>query len=302
MNWLVKTLGLCLVSAICAQHAVAETPDLSGQWGRDMLFFEPPSSGPAPVVRAARRADGRFVAQSPCCGIVQSWFGDPENTILRPRAAEAVKRFSELSVQGTVLPDLHNMCWPEPPPYVLGLHYGVLIIQQRDEVVLSYLLYNTVRHVRMNVPHPKYVTPSWAGDSIGRYEGDTLVVDTVGIKEAPFSTVDGFGTPHSEALHVVERYHLIDGRAAANAQEKNGAKYTPAPAFGRGPIDLDQDKKGLRVDFTVEDPNVFTVPWSGQVTYRRVIGDWPEAVCSENPHEYYAGRDTAIPQADAPDF
>jgi len=53
--------------------------------------------------------------------------------------------------------------------------------------------------------------------------------------------------------------------------------------YGRGTIDPDTAKKGLQVEFTVEDPGVFTTPWSGRVTYRRVIGDWPEAICAEHP-------------------
>ena len=69
--------------------------------------------------------------------------------------------------------------------------------------------------------------PSWQGHSVGWYEGDTLVIDTVGIKAAPPSTVDLFGTPHGEALHVVERYRLIDGEAAAEAQRKVGAISRP---------------------------------------------------------------------------
>jgi len=267
-----------------------------------MLFFEPASSGPGPVVRALRKADGTLAAQAQCCEIVTSWFGDPANPILKPEAAQAVRTFAELSLSGTVMPDLHNTCAPEPPPYVLGLHYGVQIVQQKNEIVLFYLLYNSARHVRMNEPHRKNLAPSWQGDSVGHYEGDTLVIDTVGIKAAPVSTVDAFGTPHSDALHVVERYRLIDGETAAEAQQKNGARYTPYPAFGRGVIDPDIAKKGLQVEFTVEDPSVFTTRWSGRVTYRRLIGDWPEAVCAENPHQYYTEQDAAIPQADKPEF
>ena len=295
-------LALVLPMALCTASAAAAAPNLSGQWGRDMLFFEPPASGPGPVMLAKRGPDGGFVPQSPCCGIVQTWFGDPKNPMLKPEAAEAVKHFAELSLQGTVIPDLHSTCRPEPPPYVLGMHYGVLIVQKPDEIDLFYLLYNTVRRVRMNVPHQKNVVPSWTGDSIGHYEGDTLVIDTVGVKVTPYSMVDGFGAPHSDALHVVERYRLIDGKAAAAAQDGNGGTPTQTPTFARGVIDPDTNKPGLEVAFTVEDPKVFTTPWSARVTYRPVTGVWPEAVCSENPREYYAGRNTPIPQAQAPDF
>ncbi len=282
--------------------AAAVVPNLSGQWGRDMLFFEPPASGPGPVVIARPNPDGSLAPQMPCCSVVQSWFGDPNNPILKPEAAEAVRRIANLSREGTVIEDAHSLCRPEPPPYVLGMHYGVLIIQKRTEVDLFYLLYNTVRRVRINAFHPRKLTPSWAGDSVGHYEGDALVIDTIGVKASPQSTVDAFGTPVTAALHVVERYRLIDGAAATEAQEKNGGKPSTAPPFGRGLIDPDKSKMGLEVAFTVEDPNVFTTRWSARVTYRPVQGVWPEAVCQENPREYYAGRNADIPAAAVPDF
>src|SRR4029077_6579628 len=206
-----------LVWPVTTVESAAAFPDFSGQWGRDMLFFEPPSKGPGPIVNAVRKPDGTRNPQAPCCTIVTEggWVGDYTNPILKPEAAEAVKKYRALSDQGKVVPDLHNRCWPEPPPFVMSLQFGVEIVQQKDEVTLFYLLYNTVRHVRLNASHPKNATPSWQGNSVGHYEGDTLVVDTTGIKVAPFSTVDAFGTPHSKALHVVERYRLIDGEAAA---------------------------------------------------------------------------------------
>jgi hypothetical protein len=274
-------------------------PDLSGRWGRDMLFFEPPPSGPGPVVRAERKPDGSVVAQDPCCRFVPQWIGDHTSPILKPEAAQAVKKFGDASLSGTVLPDLHNTCWPEPPPFVLGTHFGVQILQMRDEVTLLYLV-NTVRRVRLNEPHPENPTPSWQGHSVGWYEGDTLVIDTVGIKAAPLSTIDLFGTPHSKALHVVERYRLIDGEAAAEAQRKHGARYLPGPPYGRGTIDPDTAKKGLQVEFTVEDDGVFTTPWSARVTYRRIINRWPEAICGENP--FFFGVQAAVPVAAVPDF
>jgi hypothetical protein len=127
------------------------------------------------------------------------------------------------------------------------------------------------------------------------------VIDTVGIKVAPFSTVDPFGTPHSKALHVVERYRLVDGEAAAEAQRKHGAAINSLGLdYGRGIIDPDTTKKVLQVEFTVEDPGVFTAPWSGRVTYRPVIGDWPEAICAENP--FFLGSHAAVPTAHMPDF
>jgi hypothetical protein len=287
-----------------AAESSASIPDLSGQWGRDMALFEPPASGPGPIVNSARKADGAIVARDSCCALGGGgWLGDYTNPILKPEAVEVVKKFGDLQVVGTVSQDLHNSCWPEPPPFVMALHFGTLIVQRRNEVTLIYLLHNTVRHIPLNASHPENLTPSWQGHSVGWYEGDTLVIDTVGIKVAPFSTVDAFGTPHSSALHVVERYRLIDGEAAAEAQRKHGAvNRSDGFFYGRGTIDPDTAKKGLQVEFTVEDPGVFTTPWSGRVTYRRVIGDWPEAICAENIHEYYYNKDSDAPQAEKPDF
>jgi hypothetical protein len=295
-------LALGVLDARAADEPL-KYPDFSGQWGRDMLFFEPPSSGPGPLINSVRKTDGTVVPRDPCCTITTQGgnIGDHTSPILKPEAAEAVRKFGELQFRGTVEADLHNSCWPEPPPFVMAFHFGMQIVQARDEITLFYLLYNTVRHVRLNIPHPENLTPSWQGHSVGRYEGDTLVIDTVGIKVAPLSPVDGFGTPHSEALHVVERYRLIDGEAAAEAQRKHGAINLPGPVlYGRGIIDPDTTKKGLQVEFTVEDPGVFTTPWSGRVTYRRLIGDWPEAVCAENPTFFGAGA--VIPTAHTPDF
>jgi hypothetical protein len=140
---------------------------------------------------------------------------------------------------------------------------------------------------------------SWQGDSIGWYEGDTLVIDTIGIKAAPISTVDPFGTPHSNALHVVERYRLIDGKDAAEAERRHGIAEVQSAFYGRGPLDRDPGKKGLQVELTVEDPSVFTTPWKGLVTYRRPIGDWPESICAENPDW---GDAAQKPVATRPDF
>jgi hypothetical protein len=77
----------------------------------------------------------------------------------------------------------------------------------------------------MNQPHPTPVTPSWYRDSVGHYEGDTLVIDTMGIKIGPIAMVDLFGTLHTEALHVVERYRLIDYAAAKEAWERREFPY-----------------------------------------------------------------------------
>jgi hypothetical protein len=139
------------------------------------------------------------------------------------------------------------------------------------------------------------VTPSWYGDSVGHYEADTLVIDTVGIKIGPFSMVDPFGTPHSQALHVVERYRLIDYEVAMQGQEKGLKEWLHLDGGDSGVV-LDRDfrGKGLQLEFTVEDEGVFTMPWSATVTYRRGLGSViPENVCAENLRATYVAKGTA---------
>jgi hypothetical protein len=60
----------------------------------------------------------------------------------------------------------------------------------------------------------------------------------------------------------------------------------------------------LQVFVTVEDPKVFTTPWSGYVTYRRFASsmNWLEQVCAENPNEYYKDRWIGLPKSEMPDF
>src|SRR5258708_7709898 len=80
-----------------ATDELLKYPDFSGQWGRDMLFFEPPPSGPGPIVNSVRKADGTMVPLDACCGIVNPWAGDHTNPILKPDAAEAVRKFGTLA-------------------------------------------------------------------------------------------------------------------------------------------------------------------------------------------------------------
>jgi hypothetical protein len=79
-----------------------------------------------------------------------------------------------------------------------------------------------VRRVRMNEPHPAKVKPSWHGDAVGHYEGDTLVIDTVSVRtDRPHAMIDLFGTPYTEKLHVVERYRLVDCEDAKDAMQRD---------------------------------------------------------------------------------
>jgi hypothetical protein len=282
---------------IAAAESASPPPDFSGPWGRNIFHFEPPPSGPAPVVNRMLKPNGgmnEFLR-----------VGDYTNPILKPGAADTVKMRGDTILNGSAFPNPHNQCWPEPTPFTLIIQLGVQIVQQKDEVLFLYIADHKVRHVRMNVAHTVQVTPTWQGDSVGHYEGDTLVVDTIGQKVGPLSMVDQYGTPFSGALHVIERYRLIDGEMASKAAKQHEnvyGIYVPdlLNPYGRGDIDPDTKTKGLQVEITVEDPVMFTTRWSGLVTYRHVLGEWPEVVCAESPH--MIGTETLLPTADKPDF
>jgi hypothetical protein len=208
-----------------------------------------------------------------------------------------VRKRGEMILSGKALPTPSSACTLYPPPFALSMMLQLQIVQKRDEVLILSQQDQGVRRIRLNQTHPRRVAPSSHGDSVGHYEGNTLVVDTFGVKVGPLSMLDQYGTPYSDGLHLVERFQLIDADAAVRSAEQEER------ANGRRrAVDIDPDYgKGVKVDFTVEDPGIFTSSWSGTVTYRRVKGAWTEYICSENVHAYY-DTDTAVPHADAADF
>jgi hypothetical protein len=138
------------------------------------------------------------------------------------------------------------------------------------------------------------------GDSVGHFEGDALVIDTIGIKHGPYSMLDRYGTPYSDALHLVERFRLIDRGEAEAAMKRNEQEYGRV-RVGYA-VDPDYQGPGLQVQFTVEDPKTFTAPWSGVVTYRKNVGPWPERVCAENLHNFGIIDDPNVPSEKTPAF
>ena len=78
-----------------------------------------------------------------------------------------------------------------------------------------------VRFVRLDQPHSQNVSPTWFGESVGHYEGDSLVVDTIGLAAKRMSLLDVFGTPHTDALHVVERFGIVDGAKTLRDRDSN---------------------------------------------------------------------------------
>jgi hypothetical protein len=281
-------------SAGSGTQSAASIPDFSGPWFHPGLGFGPPLSGPGPVRNKARLPSG--------ASNFSLLVGDYTNPILKPAAAEVVKKFGEISSTGLAFPDPDNMCLQNPLPYLFW-NFSVRLLQQPDKVTLIYAHDNDSRKVRLNQPHPATVTPSVHGDSVGRYEGDTLVIDTVGIKVGPYRMVDRFGTPYTQALHVVERYRLLDYEATKEALERAEKEWPRV-----GGVDPNYRGKGLQLEFTVEDEGVFTMPWSATITYGRDPNPyWDERVCAENvEHDYqaayYSDKNAHLPTADKPEF
>ena len=158
---------------------------------------------------------------------------------------------------------------------------AIQILQTPTQVTMLNARDHQVRFIHLNVPHTKNPQKSWYGESVGHYEnGDTLVVDTIAQNDK--TQVDRFGTPHSDQIHVIERYKIsADGR-------------------------------GMDVQFTVTDPGAYTMPWSGLTRFaRRGAADWDEQICAENNR--FVGTviiaetgeittNVAIPTDNTPDF
>ncbi len=276
-------VSLLSVSASAVYGADA-TPDFSGYWARKTFAFELPASGQGPIGRFGRRANT----------------GNYNSPLLTPNGAMVVKERTDMLLGGEAYPNPSLDCWPMVAPYVFRVQ-EFQVIQRKDEIVFIFMQDHQVRRVRLNAAHPAELTPSWQGDSVGHFEGDTLVVDTIGHKTGPFPIIDMYASPFSEALHVVERYRLIPYEEAKEAQEKNIRDSGPVATEQAAFIDESYRGPGLQIQFTVEDKNVFTAPWSATVTLRKA-GGWVENVCAENPFEYYNNRLSPVPLANKPDF
>jgi hypothetical protein len=276
----------------------ASIPDFSGSWNHTSLNgLELPLSGPGPVRNRSRLTTGPQAG----VGNGNQLVGDYTNPILKPWAAEVVKKFGEISLAGEGYPNPRNQCWPEQVPSVF-VNFGMQILQGPDKITILYPYDHQFRQVRMNQSHPAHVTPSWYGDSVGHYEGNELVIDTVGVMIGPFSMLDWYGTPYTEALHVVERYRLLDYEATIKAVERDAKENFQFDGPDNGPaVDPNYKGKGLQIQVTVEDEGAFTMPWSATVTFRRAFDERLELVCAERL-QWFPGKNSAVPHADKPDF
>ena len=124
-------------------QSAASIPDFSGIWAHPSSGFEPPLSGPGPVRNKSRLPTGE--------SNFDQLVGDYTNPILRPWAAEIVKKFGQISLSGRAVPDPENQCSPEGVPYILWNHL-MQMLQQPERITFLYVDDHEVRHVRMNQP------------------------------------------------------------------------------------------------------------------------------------------------------
>jgi hypothetical protein len=252
-----------------ADTALAQSPDehgtvpnLSGFYRHNTSAYSPPAQGgPGPVGDLPGYTHGG----------ADPWVGDHLNPILKEHTAAEVKRLSELELAGGVNLAAFQLCKQLGVPLILTQRENIQLLQTPDQVTIIYQRDHHIRKVYLNVPHSKNPEPSWYGESVGHYEGDTLVVDTIGQKAE--SRVDRYGSFGSEDLHVVERYHLAEG----------------------GDV--------MQVDFTVTDPNNFTTPWNATQYYQHSNTPWEEVVCAENNRDAQTGVEyEGVPIANKADF
>jgi hypothetical protein len=280
-------------AAVFVSPAFAANDGITGvQWGRNSKDFDAMPSGPKPLKNMNR--DEKGVADD------HALVGDYHNPILTPYAAAIVKEKGELAMTGG-FPNSRDQCRPIAPPFTFAIQFDFHILQKNNgDLTIVYHDNNEFRAIRMNGAHPAKIVPSPTGDSIGHWEGDTLVIDTVGVRVDKFTSVDRFGTPQTEAMHILERYRLIDGAQA----RADIARYEKSEGTIGGRVDgYDRAaKKGLRLEVTMEDPNVFTAPLTGVVTYLPLRTGWREYICADNPIEHYEGEWIGLPKATHPDF
>jgi hypothetical protein len=214
-----------------ASQTTAPAPDLSGLWVR----------------LRDKGASARGYA------VLVFDFGPPEPP-MTPWAAAKYKAANALyrgSDPGTVLSDPIFSCFPPGVPRIYLLGFPVQIVQIPGQVIMLFEYDHFVRRIYTDGrPHDMNQGPLWMGDSIGKWEGDTLVADTVSFNDK--TLLDRVGHPHSDALHLVERLRRID-------------------------------RNSLEISITIDDPKAYTKPWGAKLIFES-RPDWKimEQVCEDN--------------------
>jgi hypothetical protein len=261
-------IGACAFFAFLSAASAAEEaqdPDISGYWNigapAQAAFLSPTDGRAGPVIHTN---------PPPVTGGGGAvyWEGDHTNPMLQPWTAEIVARNAELNRQDDPPFSAQQGCRPHGVPYVLQLNDTVQFLQTPETIVFLHSREMRWRIVHMNVGHPDDLTPDYYGHSVGHWEGNTLVIDTIGLNDKTWT--DRFGTPHTDKIHVVQHFTV------RSADE-------------------------IHVEFTVVDPGAFTMPWTGIKGYRRG-GTYLEQVCAENNRNPITNAEYPIPHDDTPDF
>ncbi len=270
--------GVAIIQTASAQQSPQDTiPKLSGPdffgWSGGTDFDAVPGGpqpvGPVPgiIFHNAERKPGQTVGFR---------VADLNNPNLTDFAKESLKKTNDEVLAGKAMYNREARCWPTGVP-TYDINQGLFYFVQTPKMVLMvWHGDHAVRHIYMDVPHSQNPKLSWYGESVGHYEGDTLVVDTIGQNTQTF--VDNYRTPHSEKLHVVERFHMIN------------------------------DGKNLKADIVVEDPATFKQPLNITHTWRRTRQERiDEQSCAESgPGNFDFSTNPnvvePIPTAAKPDF
>jgi hypothetical protein len=168
-----------------------------------------------------------------------------------PHGQEEWDKRNNAEKAGNPIADASAYCYPHGVPRVMNSPYPIQIIQTPGETTIVHEVAHNVRHIYMDVPHTANPKPTFMGESVGHWEGDTLVVDTIGLNDRTW--IDEVGVIHGKQLHVVERIRKIeDGHALENLVR-------------------------------IEDPEFFKTPWYMRDTYAwRPDLRLAEYVCEEN--------------------
>ncbi len=251
-------------------------PDDSTSWFPDREAgddYLPPASGPGPVLADPAHPyvpndGGRNTGRQPTYRIA-----DLTNPILQPWTIAPMKKANDEVLAGKVPFMARERCWPAGVPGfdIFRRVAPVWLFQTPKEVLMIWPSDQQVRHFYLNVPHSKSVKPSWYGESVAHYEGDELVVDTIGLNDKSF--IDNYRTPHTEKLHIVERFKLIEGSSK------------------------------LEIAIQVDDAGAFTMPWRAVQRFIRYHeGPMVPSACSENNTDFFHYEVFPIPQAEKADF
>src|SRR5712672_834472 len=164
---------------------------------------------------------------------------DLTNPNLKPWVKEVMKKDNDEVLAGKVAFTPSSSCMPAGVPGFLALagnNNPVWFLQTPKQVSIIRDADSQVRRVYLDVPHSPNPKPTWYGESVGHYDGDTLVIDTIGLSSKTF--VDAYRTPHTEKLHVVERWRTRRSSDRDGGYDMGGGRmlgrYLRIPGFSGG--------------------------------------------------------------------